>query len=138
MQKANLIPAWLRALMAKILIWANDAEYNGALFDYANGKWELLERWSTDKGVEQAVEVSNNMMNRGDDQIYIAVIRCRPDIFAGYFVVHDSDNAVRFRHFWPGIYEPGEAYLWVVGECRKIAKRMGYREPIEREYIAPR
>ena len=120
------LPAFLRHFMARLLV-QNGEEMGGQLHDYNNGKWSLLQTW---EGVENqdAMQVLESGMTRGRDEIYVSSVRVVARSRAGYFVMFDSDINVHFRWFWEGVYEPDEAFYWIVMKCRESAKRMGYRQ----------
>jgi hypothetical protein len=121
------LPKWLRHWAALFLSW-RDNEAGGYLYDYANGKWEEIHKWNTQKGSDEGISITVAMFDGGKDAIYIAVIRC-PNPGTGYFVVHDSNRKVYIRGFWIGIYEPKEAFKDIAIHCRKVADKMGFRNP---------
>lgn len=122
------VPAWLRHLLARILV-RNSDEIGGVLYDYANGNWRMMETYNTVEGMEGAMEVLGSAVTNGRDNIYVAMGKVRSNGKAGSFTMIDTDLKIYDRFFWQGIYEPEEAYYWTVRKCRESAKRMGYREP---------
>src|SRR5713226_7941291 len=119
------LPRFIRQIAAQILV-SGEAEVGGMLHDYANGRWKELAKWNTQEGANEAIEIVDNMLQRGRDNIYVAMIKCR-DFGRGYFIVHDSNFSLYHRAFWLGAYNPDEAFIDVAARCRKIADKMGYR-----------
>jgi hypothetical protein len=124
------LPRFLRHWAAYFLA-DHSPEVSGALYDYANERYNLLAMWRNQTEAAGAQEITVNMFNRMQDDIYIAVALCE-GAGRGYFAVHDSNLKFYFRGFWSGIYEPEEAMKDVSVYCRKIADKMGYRRPDDR------
>jgi hypothetical protein len=111
--------------MAKFLAW-RAPEMRGILFDYANGQYKILERWSRDSGGDQMLSLVENMFDNANDEIYIAMVKTGASR-GGYFIILDSERRTWARFFWGGIYDIEEAMVDVSKYARKVATKMGYR-----------
>lgn len=122
---------WLRHKMALFIVMRQE-EIGGILYDYDNGRWKLLLKWS---GYDDAaaLEVVNNMFNSGKDAIYISVVRTEAK--SGYMVAVDSNRDMYYRAFIPDVYDPNEAVYDINEYCRKIADGMGFRRPENTEGV---
>lgn len=118
---------WWKQLRAKLANYLSPYEWGGVLYDYANGELNELCRWETDNEMFQAWTLIENMTHAGRDAVYVAVVKV--GIGAGYFVIHDSDMGWWECHFNPKHYSPVTAYKETMAQCRKIANKMGFRDP---------
>jgi hypothetical protein len=119
-------PSFLRRWAAMYLVW-NKEEIGGILYDYANGKWNVICRWNTDADLKAAKDIVANAQERDCDEIYITSVATNGG--AGLFIVEDSHSGYFFRAYHPGVYEVKEALIDTAAHCRKIADKMGYRRP---------
>jgi hypothetical protein len=116
---------FLRRWLALLKIWGAP-EYGGMIHDYANGRWNEIHRWNTDKGVDEADSIVRNMVMGGRDEVYIVTVKC--GLSKGYLLVESTGAIVPFiRAFWPGLVNPDTAIFEVGVKCREIADKMGYR-----------
>ena len=112
--------------MAMYLAWRGE-ETGGMLYDYKNGKWVVLQTWDSQEQLEAGMEIIQNMLNSGRDEIFVSAVLVAPS--CGYLVMIDSNGRYKFRAFWKGIYDAREALDDASKWCRKVADEMGYRRP---------
>lgn len=124
-----MLPRFLRQWAAGVMTFSTK-EIGGVLHDYKNGLWEKLCVWNTIEEENSAAEVIVTAMMSERDEIYIVCQKCK-GFGRGYFIVYDSRGGEYRRAFWMGIYGPDEALVDVSKYCRKVARKMGYREPDE-------
>jgi hypothetical protein len=106
-------------------------EVRGTIYDYANGKYEVIHEWESEAVADQGFEILGSMLNGGRDAIYIMTLTCGPQ--QGAFLVVDSNRVYYERAFWTGIYDVKEAFLEVRDYCRQVADKMGFRRLDENE-----
>jgi len=120
------LPKFIRQFIASVRAHSAD-EWGGFLYDYANGQWRLLADWEDEPGLMKAMDLVGNMMDRGQDAVYIAMVKVGPK--HGYCVVHNSEGEWWERSFWGDIYPIEEAFDEVVEKARKAADDLGFRRP---------
>lgn len=125
------LPRFLRHLAAAVKLF-NAREGGGSLYDYANGRWNLLAQWDDEASAIDSLKLSEEMITNARDNIYIAVAKCE-GVGRGYLIVHDSNRNYYTRYFLTGLYEPEEAFEDVKNRCRMTADQMGFRRLTEQE-----
>jgi hypothetical protein len=113
--------------MAKYLVKRGD-EYGGIIYDFANGRMNLIHEWDTDKGVDEGVAIVEQMITGSRDEVYITVVK--GGYRKGYFMVEHTGMIFPWmRAFWEGIYDPDEAFVDTMKKARECADKLGFRRP---------
>lgn len=99
-------------------------EWGGVLFNYKNGELEEIARWETNEEMKQAHAILDTELDSGRDFVYVAVIKCGER--KGYFATY-SPAGVWARGYWPGLYEPMDAYRDAMKIAKAEAKRLGFQ-----------
>ena len=120
------LPRWLRRTIATWKVWTRP-EYGGLITNWNNGAFDIIHKWQTNEGMEEAANLVENMLLSQRDEIYVGVVKQGRD--CGYFTIHAG---LRYHFpvaFWKGYFSIDEAFVVVRNRCREIGTKMGYRNP---------
>jgi hypothetical protein len=101
-------------------------EWGGTVYNYANGRWVQVVEWTDEETKKQATQVCLAAIQDEVDEIYIAISKAghRRGLIEIFYY-----GTIWQRAFWDDIYLMAEAFDDASKEARRVATKMGYRDP---------